>query len=128
MSYQLRVREGTIDGWWEVVLPIGAMNRHIAADRRIPDFGLHGVLRVTICGISGMCDAVAATTGKSATVVVRNLFQPILDVARIQAKMVRLNNEKANGKGKGRFECAAAMQFIRTRRWEALITMCLEEG
>ena len=109
--------EDTIDGWWDVVLQIGAIYRHIAADRRIPDYGLHGVLHVTICGISGMRDAMAATTGKSAAVVVRNLFQPILDVARIQATTVtkgRLNNDKANGKGKVRFECAVAVQFMRT--------------
>ena len=43
---------------------------------------LHGVLRVTIGGISGTRNA----TGKSAAVVVRNSFQPILDVARVQGK------------------------------------------
>ena len=74
--------EDTIDGWWDVVLPIGAIYGHMAADRRIPDYGLHGVLPVTICGISGMHDVVAAAAGKSAAVVVRNLFQLILDVAR----------------------------------------------
>ena len=98
---------------------------------QVPDYGLHGVPRVTICGISGMGDAVAAATGKSAAVVLRNLFQPILDVAHIQAKTVtkgRLNNYKANGKGKVRLECAAAVQFMCTQRWEALITICLEEG
>ena len=66
--------ENTIDGWWEIVLPIGAIYRHILGNRRIPDYGLHGVLRVTICGISGMRDAVLATTGKSAAVVVHNFF------------------------------------------------------
>ena len=88
------------------------------------------MLCVTIC-VSGMHNAVAAATGKYVAVVVRNLFQPILDVARIQAKTVtkgRLNNDKANGKGKVRLECAAAVQFMRTWRWEALITMCLQEG
>ena len=123
--------EDTIDGRWDVVLPIGAIYRHIAADRRIPDYGLHGGLCVTICGISGMRDAVAAATGKSAVVVVCNLFKPILDVARIKPKTVtkgRLNNDKATGKGKVRLECAAAVQFMRTRQWEALITICLEEG
>ena len=61
----------------------------------------------------------------------RNSFQPILDVARIQAKTVtkgRLNNDKANGKGKVRLECAAAVHFMRTRRCEALIPMCVGEG
>ena len=63
--------------------------------------------------------------------VVRILFQPILDIARIQAKTAtkgRLNNDKANGKGKVRLECAAVVQFMCTRRWEALTTMCLGEG
>ena len=52
--------EATIDGWWEVVLPMGPIYKHIPAKLRIPDYGLHGVLQVTICGISGMRDAVSA--------------------------------------------------------------------
>ena len=95
--------KATIDGWWEALFPIGAIYRHIVADCRNPDYGLHGVLRVTICVIPGMRDAVAAARGKPADVFVRNLFQPILGVAHIPAKMVtkgRLNNDKANMKGK----------------------------
>ena len=125
--------EATIDRWWEVVLPMGAIYRHILAKRRIPDNGLHGVLRVTICGICAMRDAVSAATGKSAAVVVRNLFQPILDVACMAAKTVTKGrmakgNDSANLKGNVRLECAAAMQFMLTRRWEALIAVCLEDG
>ena len=48
--------------------------RHIRADRCIPDTGLHGVLRVTTCGLSGMRDAVLVATGKLVAVVVRNFF------------------------------------------------------
>ena len=40
--------EDTIDGWLDLVLPIGAIYRHIANDSRIPDYGLHRVLCVTI--------------------------------------------------------------------------------
>ena len=124
--------EATIDGWWELVPPMGAIYRHIPAKRRIPDYGLHGVLRVTICGISGMRDAVSDAIGKSAAVVVRNFFQPILDVARMAAKAVTNSrmakgNGRANAKGNGRLQSAAAVQFMRTRRWEALIAVCLEE-
>ena len=36
--------EDIIDGWWDVVLPTGAIYGHIAADRRILDYGLHGPL------------------------------------------------------------------------------------
>ena len=125
--------EPTIDGWWEVVLPMGAIYRHIQAKGRIPDYGLHGVLRVTICGISGMRDALSAATGKSAGVVVSNFFQPILDVARMAAKTVTQGrmakrNDIAKAKGNVRLECAVAVQIMRTWRWEALIAVCLEEG
>ena len=51
---------------------------------RPPHSGLRlaqGDLRVTICGILGMVDAVAPTTGKSAAIAVGNLFEPILDAA-----------------------------------------------
>ena len=124
--------EATIDGWWEVVLPMGGMYRHNPAKSRIPDYGLHGVLQVTSCGISSMRDAVSAATGKSTAVVVRNFFQPILDVAGMAAKTVTKGrmakgNDSANAKGNVRLECAAAAQFMRTRRWEALIAVCLEE-
>ena len=44
----------------------------------IPHYGLRRVLCVGICGTSGMCSPMAATTGKSMSVVLRNLFQPIL--------------------------------------------------
>ena len=37
-------------------------------------------------------------------------------------------NESANAKGQVRLECAAAAQLMRSRRWEALIDVCLEEG
>ena len=103
--------EATIDGWWDVVLPMEAIYRHIPARRRIPDYGLHRVLRVTICGISGMRDAVSAATGKSAAVDVRNFFQPMLDVARMATKTVTKGrmakgNDSANAKGNVRLECA----------------------
>ena len=34
--------EATIDGWWEVVLPMGAIYRHIPAKRRNPTTGCTG--------------------------------------------------------------------------------------
>ena len=91
------------------------------------------VLRVTMCGISGTRDAVSAATARSAAVVVRNFFQPILGVAHMAAKTVTKGrmakgNDSAKAKGNVRLKCAAAVQFMRTRRWEALIAVCLEEG
>ena len=112
---------------------MGAIYRHIPAKRRIPDYGWHGVLRVTICGISGMRDAVSAAAGKSAAVVARKFLPLILHGARMAAKTVTKGrmangNDTANAKGNVRLECAAGVHLMRTRRWEALIAVCLEEG
>ena len=60
--------EFSINGYHETVLPIGDIYRHIAADHPVSNYGLHGVLCVTFCGISGMRDAVSAATGKSVAV------------------------------------------------------------
>ena len=130
MCYQLGVGN-IIDGWWEVVLAICAIYRHIVADRCNQNYGLHGVLYVTIHGISGVRDAVASATGKSAAVFLRNLSSAHSRCCRHSGEdgtKGRLNNDMANGKGQVRSECAAALQFMRTRRWEALLTICLEEG
>ena len=77
--------ECTIDGLCETMLPIEAKQRQILADRRLPNYGLHGVQPVTICGISGMRDAMLAVLRKSAVVVVCHSFQHTLDVVPIQA-------------------------------------------
>ena len=89
------------------------------------------MLSVAICGILGMRDVVSAATGKSAAFVVRKLFQPILDIARMEAKTAtkgRLNKGKANGNGKVTLGCASVVHFMHCRRWEALINVCLSEG
>ena len=37
-----------------------------------------------------------------------------------------LNNQKANGKGKARKECAATVHFMRNKGWEKVIDACLQ--
>ena len=99
------------------MLPIGAIYRHIVADRCNPDHRSRGVLCVTVFRTSGMSDTVVAAMGKYTAAIVRNLLQPILDVARIQAETgtkMRLNSDKSNRKRKVSLECAAAVQFMRT--------------
>ena len=54
--------EDTFDSCWDVLLSVGAIYRHFADYCRIPDYALHGVLRVSICGISGMRDAMVVPT------------------------------------------------------------------
>ena len=47
----------TDDSWPLLELPIGALYTDINVDRRVLEYGLHCVLRVTICGFLGMKDA-----------------------------------------------------------------------
>ena len=108
----------TIEMMWDANLRIIAVYRHISTARRIPDYGLHGVMRVCKCGLYGMMDFLVAATGKSPPVVARTLFQPILNVARLAAKTCTrgtVNFEGANKRGKVRLECAAAVHLMRNK-------------
>ena len=96
----------------------------------MPDYGLHGVLRVLLCAINGTRDLVVQLTGKAPATVARTMLQPVLDQARLAARTctrASLNNDKANSKGKVRMECAAAIHFMRNRGWEKIIDACLEQ-
>ena len=118
----------TIEAMWDANLPIRAVYRHIPTARRIIDYGLHGVMRVCICGTHGMRDAVVVATGKLPAVVARTLLQPILNVARLVAKACTqgtVNTEGANEKGEIRLECA---HLMRNKGWETLIDECVHRG
>ena len=82
----------------------------------MPDYGLHGVLRVLLSGINGTRDLVVQLTGKAPATVAHTMLQPVLDEARLAARTctcASLHNDKANSKGKVRMECAAAIHFMR---------------
>ena len=122
-----------IDGSWEGVVAIGAIYRTITSDRRVPDYGLHGVLRVLLCvvssGINGTRDPVVQLTGKAPATLACTMLQPVLDEARLAAQTctrASLNNDKANSKGKVRMECAAAIQFMRNTGRDKIIDACLQ--
>ena len=119
-----------IDGNWEPAVAINAIYRTITSDRRVPDYGLHGVLRVLLCGINGTRDLVVQLTGKAPATVARTMLQPVLDEARLAARTctrASLNNDKANSKGKVRMECAAAIHFMRNRGCDKIIDACLQQ-
>ena len=119
-----------IDGNWEPAVAISAIYRTIMSDRRVPDYGLHGVLRVLLCAVNGTRDLVVQLTGKAPATVARTMMQPVLDEARLAARTctrASLNNDKANSKGKVRMECAAAIHFMRNKGWEKIIDACLEQ-
>ena len=95
----------------------------------MPEYGLHGVLRVLLCSINGTRNLVVQLTGKAPGTVARTMLQLVLDEARLATKIctpASLNNEKANSKGKGRRECAAAIHFMRNRGRKKVIDACLQ--
>ena len=107
---------------------IGAMYRTITSDRRVPDYGLHGVLRVLFCGINGTRDLVVQLTSKAPANEARTMLQPVLDEARLAARTctrASFNNDKANRKGKVTMEYVTAIHFMRNREWEKVINTCL---
>ena len=117
-----------IDDNWEGAVAIGAIYRTITSDRRVPDYGLHGVLGVLLSGINGTRDLVVQLTGNAPATVARTMPQPVLDEARLAARTctrASLNNDNANSKGKVRMECTAAIHFMRSRGWEKIIDACL---
>ena len=120
-----------IEMMWDANLPIIAVYRPISPARHIPDYGLHGVMRICICGIYGMRDSVVGASGKSPAVVARTLLRPILYVARLAAKKCTqgtVDSEGANEKGKVRLECAAVVHLMRNKGWETLIEECVRKG
>ena len=119
-----------IDGNWESAVAINDIYRTITSGRRVPDYGLHGVLRVLLCAVNGTRDLVVQLTGKAPATVARTMLQPVLDEARLAARTctrASSSNNKVNSKGKVRMECVAAIDFMRNRGWEKIIDACLEQ-
>ena len=109
---------------WDANLPITAVYQRISPVHRIPDYRLHGVMRVCICGIYGLRDYVVAASAKSPAVVAHTPLQPILNVARLASKTCTqgtAKSEGANEQGKILLECVAAMHLISHKGWETLI-------
>ena len=101
----------------------------ITGDRQVPDYGLHGVLRVLLCGINETRDLVVQLTSKAPATVAHNMLQTNFDEARLAAKtctLASVNNEKANSKGKVMMECAAAIHLMRNKGWEKVLDACLQ--
>ena len=79
-----------IEADWIGVVAMGSIKRNITGDRRVPDYGLHKVLRVLLCGINGTRDLVVELTGKVPATLARTILQPILGEARLAAKTCTL--------------------------------------
>ena len=106
---------------------MSAIYRTIVGDRRAPNYGLHGFLRVLLCGINGTRDLVVQLKGKAPATVAPTMLQLIVDEAQLAARLctgASLNNAKANIKGKVRMSCAAAIHFMQNGEWENVMDAC----
>ena len=99
--------------------------RDIPADRRVPDFGAHGVMPVAIVGVNGIVRVLVTHAGvsmKSAATMV----QGVVDGARKVARTVRPRKwgaDKANAKGQVRMELGAVAHFVKARLWGPLLQL-----
>ena len=99
-------------------MAIGAIYRTITSDRRVPDYGLHGVLRVLLLSIYGTRDLIVQLTSKAPASVACTMLQPVLVEARLVARTstrASVNNDKV------RMECGDAIHFVRNRGWEKVM-------
>ena len=99
--------------------------RDIPADRRVPDFGAHGVMRVAIAGVNGIVRVLMAHGGVSRKSAATKV-QGVLNGARKVARTVRLGKwgaDKANAKGQVRMELGAAAHFVKARLWDPLLPL-----
>ena len=121
-------KEKTIDALLSAIILLSAIFRNIPPERRPPDFGLHGVARVTICGLNAMVRIVARTTKKSKPSVAK-VIQGILDEDRvISGTMTKgcviAQRVQGNPKGVLRLEASAAVHFMRAGRFSLVVTAC----
>ena len=97
--------------------------RDIPADRRIPDFGAHGVMCVAIAGVNGIVRGLVTHGGVSRKSAA-NMVQGVVNGARKVARTVRPGKwgaDKANAKGQVRMELGAAAHFVKARLWGPLL-------
>ena len=93
--------------------------RDIPADRRVPHFGAHGVMRVAIAGVLGIV-RVHLTHGGVSRKSAATMVQGVLNGARKVARTVRPGKWGANmasAKGQVRIEQGAAAHFVKARLW-----------
>ena len=93
--------------------------RDIPSERSIPDYGAHGVLRVSHCALNGMVSVLREHGGMSrpsAAKIMQDSVNGARKVART-ARPGRWGSEKANNKGQIRIELGAAVHFVKVRLW-----------
>ena len=108
---------------------VSAVFRPIPPERRVPDYGLHGVCRMVFAGVNGLIAAAVAQGVARATAA--KGVQAILDRSRLAARTATKNSLAgcaANEKGKVRVEAAAAVHFVKNGRYAVLLDWAREYG
>ena len=101
------------------------MFRDIPADRRVPDFGAHGVIRVAVAGVNGIVRRLVTHGGvsrKSAATMVQEVVHGARKVART-VRPRKWEADKANAKGQVRMELGAAAHLVKARPWCPLLQL-----
>jgi hypothetical protein len=100
----------------------------IPPDRRIPDYGLHGVARVLVCALNGMVRLMQETRvrrglSNMSLAACRQKLQETLDVARVASGCRTPSEIRGETRNVGlRIETGAALHLMRKKaRWAPLI-------
>ena len=99
------------------ILPVGAQMRPVPPERRIPDFGLHGIVRMVVCAINGMMNTVCSVNARIPRGRVAREAQAVLNVSRLKSRCVTVHTvdaTDANQGGKIRLEASGGIEFMRT--------------
>ena len=97
--------------------------RDIPSERRIRDYGAHGVFQVSHCALNKMVSVLrenVSTSPPSTAKLVQDSVNGVRKVART-ARPGRWGCEKANKKRQIRIELGAAVHFVRVRLWLPLL-------
>ena len=99
--------------------------RDIPADRCVPDFGVHEVMRVAIAGVNGIV-RMLLTHGGVSRKSAASMVHMVLNRARTVARTVgrgKWGADKANAKGLVRIERGVAAHFVKARLWGILLQL-----
>ena len=106
-------------GWFGA----GTVFPQIPGECRVPDFGLHGVVRVLRCGLSGVVEGLVARRGMSGARA-RAAIQEICDHARLASGCRSKGDLQGEDPGQElRLECGAGVWLMRGDLWKECVEL-----
>ena len=118
------VKGGRFGNW----VGLGTICPQIPAQNRVPDYGLHGVVRVLRAGLVGIEKGLVEVRGYSAVQARRNV-QAVCDTARVESGCRSLGDLQGEDGGQEvRIECGAGVWFMRKEKWRGWVERLGEGG